>query len=337
MLVDMHGPIVLKTHEAVSTLTYRGLDYNTHGQLWQHASLLQGDQKNHWKLILRRNAIQRKTGKPLNYTWAKQGSWQTYVETLYTPDASQVPLLPTIDDVDIVYLAFGGGQLVAQANANKCPVEKDTPASRFNWHAIAAPKLTGAAAGKLRDGAVYFLRSNITSIPYNAYANGTWAEVTHCGGSKFETFGVWHYGFRGSGLYVNVGQTIAFENHQDASIHFLGRPCKQSEDKWDEARGVFQCDEDIPLFLRAAHEAGWESIQFTHHCDAFCSDNSVQNCGLEIVLTYSAGLDACPVGVTYRTGLHASKPCHCDEGVGMHSYRGACAACAEWVGAALGS
>jgi hypothetical protein len=325
------------------TISYRGDHYDPHD--WRPAKLLRRGK--HWKQVIRQNIIrttEKKARSEQQYVWLVDEQWQQYLVSLYKPEtASQRKSMPHIDDIDMIYMAFGGKKLLHTLHLERCPTKHDIPADHFNVHAIGLPSLTdcGTPAGcddedsssKLTDGAVYFHRSTIRSFPFDACANGTWVEVSHCGGSKFETFGVWHYGFRGSGLYVNVGKTIAFENHQDAAIHFLGKPCTSGAVMEEAKDRIFQCNKEIPLFLLAAKSAGFDSVQFTHHCDAFCDGgDSAQNCGLEVVLAYSAGSAACPAGVTYRTGLNASKTCTCDGNLGLHSYRGKCAACAEWQG-----
>ena len=43
----------------------------------------------------------------------------------------------------------------------------------------------------------------------------------------------------------------------------------------NEKMGVFQCNDEIPVFVAAAAKAGWDSLQFTRHCDAFCHDGKM--------------------------------------------------------------
>jgi hypothetical protein len=215
-LEDLHvQPIATKPEEVV-TSSYRGLDYNE--QKWHFGKLLkasnEGSSKG-WKKVMTRNNRQAK-GTGLEYGWLSQQKWHNYAMALYKPEKQNLALLPSLDDVDMIYYAFGGGKMLARRpREGDCPKHEDTTTDRFNWHSITHPRLTKKHhSGKIRDGAVYFLRKKMSSSPYNAFGNNTWVEVTHCGGSAFETFGVWHYAFRGSGLYVNIGKTIAFETHQ---------------------------------------------------------------------------------------------------------------------------
>jgi hypothetical protein len=167
--------------------------------------------------------------------------------------------------------------------------------------------------------AVYFNRGGGgigKGVRFTGLASDTWGEVTHCGGSPFEVTGVWHYVMPGSGMFVNTGKTITFGNHNEAAIRFLHRKCKDSD------RAAPECDTEIPLFVRAAFDEGYASIQFLHHCDL-----RGDICGHELVLTYSAGYKPCPVGVEYRTGWRADQKCDCSPSTSRRSWRGMCASC----------
>jgi len=88
--------------------------------------------------------------------------------------------------------------------------------------------------------------------------------------------------------------------------------------------------------VTAAAKAGWDSLQFTRHCDAFCDGTAgihgalrgqtpeSQLCPAEVVLTGVAGAPTCPT-VALRRGLGAAEPCQCKRG--GRSQRGACAVC----------
>lgn len=45
-----------------------------------------------------------------------------------------------------------------------------------------------------------------------AIPSDTWVEVTHCGGSGFESHASWYYVVTGSAVYVNVGKTVRTRN-----------------------------------------------------------------------------------------------------------------------------
>lgn len=162
-----------------------------------------------------------------------------------------------------------------------------------------------------------FLRSSHTSgLPCHTRSDGgrllggrSWLEVTHCGGAWNEQAdsGSWHYAVRGSGLFVNVGRTRAFEHHADAVRHFWGANCstdaeitsRRSHDRPLRPRAMvsdaYQCDAELPRVAREAAAAGYDSIQFTRHCDLRCS-----LCGHELVMVRDE-----PWHPEQRTGLWA--------------------------------
>ena len=147
-------------------------------------------------------------------------------------------------------------------------------------------------------------------------ASHTWIEVTHCGGSTYEERGAWFYAARGSALWIDVGRTLAFDTHTAAARRFLGV---------DRCADGPTCDAEMGRFAAAAAAAGYDSLQFTGHCDLECGE-----CGHEVLLTKARGADGCPAGVDFRTGAAADRPCTCEESFELHSARGYCAACREW-------
>ena len=182
----------------------------------------------------------------------------------------------------------------------------------------------------------------------------SWVEVTHCGGSDWERSAPFFYAARGSGLWIYLGKTAAFAAHEHAVQHFLQRKC--SDPKPDQ--GLLQCDNELEAMAEAARQRGFDTIQFTRHCDAKC-----ELCLHEIVVlragergtggeggkggaggaggtggaggaggTGCTGGAACP-HIEYRRGLRAQWPCQCvphssSVGTSWRPYRGACATCA---------
>jgi len=202
-------------------------------------------------------AIWRRGGTPLvapadadAYAWAKRpGAWAEHLRTVYGAAANDTRAYPRPEDVEIlpdlrILQATGHGspRLVKTRGepspsgpvdaahptymSDTCPRRRDLPFKRLNWHA------------PFSNAAYVNIRSALDG-PAAPAANGSWVEVTHCGGSKFEESSAWFYALRGSGISLNLGKTLAFENHQDASIYFLGRPCRPLFSN-NEKMGVFQ-------------------------------------------------------------------------------------------------
>ena len=250
------------------------------------------------------------------YAWLDHEKWAAYAHELYGPNNA------TIRDVDVIDRALLPPNL--QEAPRGCPRSDDEPFKRFNWH---------APFSRFR----YFRRRTARDPPPPAFRNYSKVEISHCGGSKFETNGAFFYAFRGTGLYIDIGRSLAFETHDDASRYLLGRPCAPGKPP-DMKLGIFQCDAELPRIIGAAKSQGWDSLQFTRHCDAFCTGKNMsdalsgkdprsQLCGFEVVLTRVAGTDACPAGLELFRGWGGHEPCACDASR-LRSQRGRCAACA---------
>ena len=154
------------------------------------------------------------------------------------------------------------------------------------------------------------------SLPFKALNSSAYVEVTHCGGSNFESNATWHYVVRGSGLFVLVGNTIAFETHEQAVQFFLGHGCRDKANT--DHRSNPQCDYELTPTLNRALQIGYKSVQFTGHCDANCNF-----CGHELVILGHDGGTTCPTGLTYYSSSGAA--CECVEW--GSSLRGRCAMC----------
>ena len=101
----------------------------------------------------------------------------------------------------------------------------------------------------------------------------------------------WFYHARGSGIWIDVGATAVYADHNDACANLLNA-------SWP------QCT--YAAVWAAAMERGLTSIQYTHHCDRNCG------CDLgEIVMLNASGLTSCPVPM--RTGRNATRPCACSN------------------------
>ena len=152
---------------------------------------------------------------------------------------------------------------------------------------------------------------------------GSWVEATHCGGSGKELLAAYFYAVKGSGLWVNVGRTIAFGVHEQAVRHFLRRNCS---DRTHPNEGMVQCDGELDKMASAAAKRGFDSVQFVRHCDAKC-----EQCLHELVMLHVDGRPGCPQ-LSYRRGDRAQLPCTCVErsnsvGTIGRPFRGRCATC----------
>ena len=216
-----------------------------------------------------------------------QAAWDAYVLTLYGGAPADLPLLPTIGQVDVVYTALlplanvDERELRSAAPPDQCPIGGvDTPYRQNQPHPPYA---------------AYYRRTT----PVVAHPSDSWVEVTHCG-HEFEGAGAWFYSHPGSGVFVNLGRTAAFDDHDEGATFFLGRHIGSAEYREGHR------ERDIEMMPRAAAAAGYDSIQFLKHCDLACG-----RCAHEILLVNANGRTGCPEGLSLRTGPNASKPCGC--------------------------
>ena len=96
-------------------------------------------------------------------------------------------------------------------------------------------------------------------------ASHTWIEATPLRrGFTYEESGAWFYAARGSALWIDVGRTLAFDTHTAAARRFLGV---------DRCADGPTCDAEMGRFAAAAAvAAGYDSLQFTGHCDLECGE-----------------------------------------------------------------
>ena len=307
------------------------------------------------------------------YHWLNQSIWRKYIRSVYA-DLPEDSATPSIEGLDLLYNRHDVLRGVAVASG--CAQHSDQPSWRFNHHAPGTP-LRDAIPHMTRHTRIqphlsppppppmlpmhtplvaYLMQRMERDGPHPALPDQAWAEVTHCGGSEHEVHGAFFYVMRGSGIFVNVGRTIAFLTHRDAAVHFLGSKLSNEARGFprtgceggklvDRQRGIYQCDVELPRLAAVARAAGFDSIQYTQHCDAFCANGPStgggrQQCGHELVLLGASGTAPCPPGIEFRAGLGASRPCRCvssdaseaGELRGLLSPRGsACTVCAVRV------
>ena len=118
--------------------------------------------------------------------------------------------------------------------------------------------------------------------------------------------GTWFYAARGSGVFMNLGRTMAFDEHSDAFKLLL--PDEPFDIFAIIARGRPLADYMIyaRLFTKAA-AMGIDTIQFTRLCNM-----GPCGCAIEIVDTRGHGHRACAT-LPMRSGWNASKPCACKD------------------------
>ena len=148
------------------------------------------------------------------------------------------------------------------------------------------------------------------SYPFAALSENSFVEVIH-EADPFgdETTGMWMLYTPGSGIYFNIGKTIAFAEHNDAYSHFAisGVPDYNS------------------AMSAAAAAQGYDSVQFLAHTDHVSYQCDTKNTGvpgfdymgLEIVAVGLVGTYACGTAngapASIKRGWAASTSCNCDN------------------------
>ena len=114
-----------------------------------------------------------------------------------------------------------------------------------------------------------------------------WVEVLHKGGIKDEHVGAWFLSARGSGIWLSLGATIAFDDHEEGWRYF----------------GVANLTDSFArneAMSANASAAGYDSLQFVRHtCPMMykaCLNTSLPDLtyfNLEVVITSLQGIHAC--------------------------------------------
>jgi len=161
------------------------------------------------------------------------------------------------------------------------------------------------AGWSIRHPALTLFHSKWQPVPSN-----TWFEIRHVA-LPWEVNGFWAYRARGSGIWVNSGNTIVLPdgNYLNGTLHveaseFLAKLCPDIHAK----------DRDA-IFGRCAHEAGYDSVQMTP--DATKPWGSFGNIATtELVIPALEGRYSCgtPKGsdTPLRSGFAASHKCACE-------------------------
>lgn len=143
--------------------------------------------------------------------------------------------------------------------------------------------------------------------PYKPLKNNSNVEVTHVSGgypgSKIvESVGSWYYYAPGSGMYLNLGKTISFKDHNESVKFFLNI---------DSACIVLQeCATYFPKLFKKAKSMGYDTIQYLNHTDMRCGNTAIEIVDLN-------GVGAYPCGnknkININSGWNGTKKCICNN------------------------
>jgi len=146
-----------------------------------------------------------------------------------------------------------------------------------------------------------------------------WVEIIHQA-YYMDGDATWMYYSPGTAIWMDLGKTKVWADHDDAVKELLNEPC-QGGQGWGPHD--HECIPQFPRLYKAAKAAGLDSMQFVKHGDMPCGiEQHRQNMAIEIVDLGGPGTHSCgmafPNGATsgksrYRAGWAAQNSCICDN------------------------
>ena len=238
-----------------------------------------------WAVILRMLTC-TKANLPVfaNVTEFRDSPWATYVTLLYGEDS---PPILDIHSLTILYIT-----LLKQSNIHV--------QTAHGWCLCSAEKGIVTRAGRQQEwdppDTLWQWNGKRT-----AHTNHSRVEVTHCSAAfkpdlhNREAHGAWFYITPGSGIFLDLGRTRAFNTHQEAAYAFLD----------DRVQCAPQCSHFFYDIVEKARELGLDSIQFLHHADQRCG-----NMAIEVLYLNGNGIHPCANTTLFTFD---GSECRCDH------------------------
>lgn len=156
---------------------------------------------------------------------------------------------------------------------------------------------------------------NYKIIKYKAIPSNTMVEITHCSSGSTpteEVVSAWFYYTTGSNIWINIGKTMAFQDHREAILYFLGQDYLN---KFNDCKGKhWGCQKHFTdLFTKIRNTTTLDTIQFLDHLDSRCalSQGDKQANPIEIVNVRTSGSKSLPK-LNYQT-FYNGKFMACDK------------------------
>jgi len=156
---------------------------------------------------------------------------------------------------------------------------------------------------------IYSSRNVRHTVPANM-----WAEIQHLN-SRVDMGEAWYFLEFGSAVWFNVGNTIVFNDHPDASEYFLSAKCSEMH----KSSPHTECERDFTQWYKEARKQKYTSIQFTNHYDCGCGVEGPSSwkhnrlCHTEIIdFNALCNKGGCASG-SYKAGWAAQRDCDCDS------------------------
>merc|ERR1711865_1182745 len=153
-----------------------------------------------------------------------------------------------------------------------------------------------------------------------------WVEVQHKAFAQDKNM-AWMYLTFGSAVWWNVGKSVNFKDHADASQGLLAHGC-HDDTEHKGAPVPTECEQDFDDWAKTATQQGYKSIQITAHYDCTCAEKGVSSwsggqrrCPTEILDLVGNGQSGC-ASTEYKAGWGASKACVCDTSLKYANCKG---------------
>ena len=218
-----------------------------------------------------------------NVSGYRQSPWSTYVDLLYRNESEPVMSVMTLTVLYTALLAQSG--ITLRTSWADCYCQKRLGVVS-HW---------GRAAEWDPPGTLWVWNSDRSASPDHSVV-----EVTHCASQRFfrdkdiEKHGAWFYRTPGSGVFLDVGRTRAFDRHEDAVREFV-----------EAGARCYECAEFFDIVSENATAVGLDTVQFTGHTDQDCG-----NAAVEIVYLRGSGSTACAGAPLLGVD---GEPCRCDD------------------------
>lgn len=164
-------------------------------------------------------------------------------------------------------------------------------------------------------GAIHF--NSVLTLGYGQFfaplPEHTWVEITHCTRGLVEA-GYWVYALRGSGVYMNTGRTIGFDQHGAALRGVLAPKGLCRSVRCNDFHVGGRDD-----FWKTMHPLHTEMSRRGYNSVQFLRPEVYRKTPMELFFTGVSGTHVCGPnvwrvhsGLHLRTGYRASRPFSCD-------------------------
>ena len=239
----------------------------------------------------------------------------------------------------------GGGAIAAgdfyQQGVHLAPPRFDAPPTYLYRCALSICQTRGASSStcqgrgglrrpecswsRVQDGADAL--ETLHPVPRRGYPSHSMVEVMHAGFDP-PYFGYWLYMTAGSGIYLNLSRTRAFDDHAAAARHFCPNgtgPLLARPHRGRAARGLallWRSDacqlQNEQGMVAAATAAGYDTLQFTRFVEYGLVKHEVVLLGVSederATSRRRVRGNACPPAARvelFRSGWGGSRPCRC--------------------------